>query len=440
MRGVLWDLFELLINVYEGFIIFHFVCSFMEFNFRKRKNRIAFLIGSLGFAVVVTMINAISSFEGIMGLVYPLFVFLFAVIFIEGNIVKKFFVSLLAFLCIIMVNTIVTAVLSMAAENHLKSIYTERTIYRFIMIVTVQTVVTYLYQLILRILAKNRVTLKLSEWILIFSLLGISIVIFILIHLVQIQIVLTEQCILYLLAAKTGMLIINVVCFFMISKLSISNVTETENKILRQQNEYQKLYAENIQKQYDEIHYIRHDVNQHYNVLLSLIDNNKTDEAADYIKRVMTENIKADVSVDTGNDVVNAVLNSKLALASKNRINVVCSVSSDFSGIEDIDWCSLLGNLLDNAIEACGRCSCDTFIELQIRSDEDRIDITVKNSSEAIKTDGKNNLLTSKKNSGEHGYGTKIIKNIIKKYNGHYDFYMEDKVFYNSIVLHRKGK
>lgn len=48
-----------------------------------------------------------------------------------------------------MVNTTVTAALTTVTANHLESIYTERNIYRFIMIVTVQLIVTYLYQMIM---------------------------------------------------------------------------------------------------------------------------------------------------------------------------------------------------------------------------------------------------------------------------------------------------
>ena len=105
MKEVLWNLFELLINIYEGFIVFHFVCSFLNFNIKNRKNKIVYISGSLGYTAVVTVINNLSAFEGILGLIYPILVFAFAVVFLEGGTAKKAFISLLAFSCIIMVNT-----------------------------------------------------------------------------------------------------------------------------------------------------------------------------------------------------------------------------------------------------------------------------------------------------------------------------------------------
>lgn len=439
MNDILWNLFEVAVNIYEGFLIFYFVCSFLEYNLRNKRNKMIFISGSLGFSALVTVVNTITAFEGLLGLIYPLAVFVFAFSFLDGSLIKKAFISLLAFVCIIMANSIITAAIATVTDNHLESIYTEHKIYRFIMIVIVQITVTYLYQLILKITGKNGVTLKPSEWILILSVLGISIIVFLLLHLVQINNMISDKYIIYLLTAKMGMALINIVCFFMVTKLSKANVTETENRILKQQNEYQKLYAENMQKQYEQIHYIQHDVKQNYNVILMLLKEKNHKKAYSYLQDILKESSNSEFYVNTGNDIVNAVLNSKLTLARKNGINVICSIPNDFSGIEDIDWCSLLGNLLDNAIESCCRCDTETYLDVQIRGDIDKIDITVKNSVGVAKTDADNNLISLKNDTSDHGYGTKIIKNIIKIYKGSYDFYIENNMFYNSMTLYRKN-
>lgn len=438
MNSVIWNVFELIVNVYEGFIIFHFVCAFLDFNIKNQKNKVIYLVGILGHVVLVTIINSLTFFEGVIGLIYPVVVFVFTLVFLDGSTLKKAVASILPFACIIMVNTIVTATLTTVTDSNLESIYNSRNIYRFIMIVLVQITVTYVYQIILKITTKKSMTLKFSEWFLIFSVLGISIIAFILIHMVQIHNELSEKDTLYLLAAKAGMAIINIVCFFMVNKLSKANVTESENRTLKQQNEYQKLYADDLKKQYEEIHCIRHDVKQHYNILMTLIKKEQVSEAQKYLSDVITDNDLIDISVDTGNDIINAVLNSKLSLARKSGIKVMFSISKDFFGIDDIDWCSLLGNLLDNAIEACCKCPSDTYIDVQIKTDNDKVDITIKNTLPSIETDRQNNLISLKENSSEHGFGTKIIKNIIKKYHGQYDFYIENNMFYNTMTLYRK--
>ncbi len=438
MKDAIWNVFELLVNVYEGCIIFHFVCAFLDFNIKNQKNKIIFLVGILGHVVLVTIINSLTFFEGVIGLIYPVAVFVFTLVFLDGSILKKAVASILPFACIIMVNTIVAATLTTVTDSNLESIYNSRNIYRFIMIVLVQITVTYVYQIILKITTKKSMTLKFSEWFLIFSVLGISIIAFILIHMVQIHNELSEKDTLYLLAAKAGMAIINIVCFFMVNKLSKANITESENRTLKQQNEYQKLYAANLQSQYEEIHCIRHDVKQHYNVLMTLLNNAQYLEMQKHLSAVIADNDLVDIPVDTGNDIINAVLNSKLSFARKNGIKVMSSISKDFFGIDDIDWCSLLGNLLDNAIEACCKCQSDTYIDVQIKTDNDKVDITIKNTLSSIEKDRDNNLISLKENSLKHGFGTKIIKNIIKKYNGHYDFYIEDNMFYNTMTLYRK--
>lgn len=437
MKDIVWNVFELLVNVYEGCIIYYFVCTFLDFNISKHKNRMIYFIGVSGHFVLVTFINSLTYFEGIIGLIYPVALFTFTLIFFEGSILKKAFCSLLTFTCNIIVNTIIVSTMAAIAGLNLNSLYS-RNVYRFIIVILVQITVTYVYLIILKIAADKSMSLNFSEWVLILSVLGISIIVFILIHIVQLHNNLSTKYTLYLLTTRLGIATINLVCFFMVNKLSRLNITASENRTLKQQNEYQKLYADNFKKQYEEIHCIRHDIKQHYNVILTLMDKKQFSEAQKYLSDVIADTDLVDMSINTGNDIIDAVLNSKLSSARKKGIKVMSSISKNFFGIDDIDWCSLLGNLLDNAIEACCKCQSDAYIDVQIKADDDKVDIAIKNTLSAIDKDRDNNLISMKENSSEHGYGIKIIKSIIKKYHGQYDYYIENNMFYNTMTLYRK--
>ena len=281
------------------------------------------------------------------------------------------------------------------AGLNLNSLYS-RNVYRFIIVILVQITVTYVYLIILKIAADKSMSLNFSEWVLILSVLGISIIVFILIHIVQLHNNLSTKYTLYLLTTRLGIATINLVCFFMVNKLSRLNITASENRTLKQQNEYQKLYADNFKKQYEEIHCIRHDIKQHYNVILTLMDKKQFSEAQKYLSDVIADTDLVDMSINTGNDIIDAVLNSSCHLLEKG-IKVMSSISKNFFGIDDIDWCSLLGNLLDNAIEACCKCQSDAYIDVQIKADDDKVDIAIKNTLSAIDKDRDNNLISMKK-------------------------------------------
>ena len=53
MNATIWKVFEIAVNIYEGFNIFYFVFSFFEYNFKPKENRLVFSIGVLGYTIVV---------------------------------------------------------------------------------------------------------------------------------------------------------------------------------------------------------------------------------------------------------------------------------------------------------------------------------------------------------------------------------------------------
>ena len=121
-------------------------------------------------------------------------------------------------------------------------------------------------------------------------------------------------------------------------------------------------------------------------------------------------------------------------------INIICSIENDISGVEDIDLCNLIGNLLDNAICAAEKCDLDSrLIEVRISSAGSKLVMIVKNSIRDSVLKENPNLKSTKPNSAEHGFGIKTIKYIAAKYNGEFDFYEEDLIFIIRVELHKEN-
>lgn len=112
---------------------------------------------------------------------------------------------------------------------------------------------------------------------------------------------------------------------------------------------------------------------------------------------------------------------------------------TDFSDINDVDLCSLLSNILDNAITACKNCQIDSKrIFINIISDEYKYVFCVKNSIPESVLQHNPDLITTKSDKDNHGMGVKIIRSIAAKYDGKVDYYEEDKEFCCSVILKRK--
>ena len=137
------------------------------------------------------------------------------------------------------------------------------------------------------------------------------------------------------------------------------------------------------------------------------------------------------------NEYVNAIINYKSSVAKENGIDVSVYSVSDIAFPDNVDFCSLIGNMFDNAIQGAAECKGSRMIKLDISRDGDGYRILMCNGVPAPVLKSNPNLETTKKDRGSHGFGTKIIRQIADKYNGTTDFYdAEGGKFCCSVVVY----
>ena len=100
----LWNIFEVLVNIYEGFNVYYFIFSFLDYNFKKQKNKIIFSCGALMHACLVLFFNMLMFYEGALGSIYIIFTFIYTLIFVHRGVIKTFFVTLLAYIWLLSIN------------------------------------------------------------------------------------------------------------------------------------------------------------------------------------------------------------------------------------------------------------------------------------------------------------------------------------------------
>ena len=103
-----------------------------------------------------------------------------------------------------------------------------------------------------------------------------------------------------------------------------------------------------------------------------------------------------------------------------------------------MDLCNILGNMLDNSIEACEKCEpSNRIIICDITDDGQRVMITVKNAIDTSVLYINPSLDTTKLEKEIHGFGVKTIKAIAEKYNGYVYFYEEDLTFVCKVIMYK---
>ena len=197
-----------------------------------------------------------------------------------------------------------------------------------------------------------------------------------------------------------------------------------------------------LKKQRDEVENVyntmrgwRHDYHNHMQTLKAYLGMNQIEQIHEYLAHLEEDLDSIDIAIRTGNTSVNAILSSKISIAQKRNINVnyKASVPSELK-ISDVHLCAIIGNLLDNAIEACEKVPFEKrFIRVYIGIFQQQLYISVTNSTEATRRKKLTELITSKK--GEHGLGLRRVDKLVEQYQGYVNRKNEPGVFATEIML-----
>lgn len=440
MGNLGWNIFEAAVTLFEQSVIFYFICSFVKHDFKTRRGKIVYVSGSILGTVLVVVLNSFTVYEWWLSAIYIVYWFGFSLIFVNGKIFGKLLAVILTDVVSISTSSLATGAFSMIFDLNFNEVYVQQNIYRILCLILVQSINLYMFSLILKFSNKTILLMKIKEWILIISVFLISIFSLAMIHNALCESALSETASKMLMLSEIGLIVLNIICLYIMISLNQSNHTAEELKLKEQQLKHDIQYAETVRSQYQEIRQIRHDIKQHLDAISGLQLEGKIDAAQKYIAEISSGLEHIEMFMDVGNDFVNAILNSKLSIAKSMGIEVLCSSSSDVCGINEYDLCNLIGNMLDNAIEAAEKTGDNAVVEVSIHSDKYKLMITVSNSILQSVLNDNSKLKTTKSKTELHGFGVKSIRTIAEKYGGSVDFYEEDLIFFCRVILGKEIK
>lgn len=196
---------------------------------------------------------------------------------------------------------------------------------------------------------------------------------------------------------------------------------EEQNALLTKELEQQVAYYERMQDMHQQLRMFRHDLKNHCVALSRLLTAGDIEGASGYVESMFGVLVRGDGLVNTGNPLFDAILSEKFTVAKEMGIAVESQLTTA-SGlkVDHFDWCVLLGNALDNAIEACQRIPEGTpkRIWVKVRYHKGMLNVTVQNSALPPITGKDGAYQTTKANPGSHGLGLKNIEQVAEKYDG----------------------
>ncbi len=213
------------------------------------------------------------------------------------------------------------------------------------------------------------------------------------------------------------------------------NLMNAERQLLLQK----KYYAEverNFRIQNERIHDTRH----HLVALSTMASTGRIDDLGQYLSRLLEQYGGSTAARQCENEVANAILGGYISIAKEKGIAVSAELDlPQRMGMDEYELCTLFGNSLENAIEACQRIPADSalfpkrYIKLKSRVEQDRLTVRIENSFQDDRAIVKDSFASSKGSRG--GIGLESVKAVLDLYQGSLSCERQGSAFIFSAVL-----
>lgn len=236
----------------------------------------------------------------------------------------------------------------------------------------------------------------------------------------------------------SAMLLLSTIILF----ISYRNNMERENKLLLLEQEVvkadtDKLYYQILEKQNENLMIYAHDTKKHLSAIRNLNDNTQINQ---YLTQ-MSENLEEYSKINSsGNHSLDVIISKYITESEIKNVRFTYDTRlANLSEVDIFDLVSILGNVLDNALEAAEK-SKAKYIQLYTDYRNNFDIIVVKNSCDSEPVSSNNILKTTKANTNLHGLGLKSLKKTLKKYKGDYswEYNKSNKEFTTTIMIQRE--
>lgn len=414
---MIWTIAEHTATLIESMIVGNFMVKYNGIKSEKYKLAVFLVISSL-FATCTTIFNFITAFEGIYSLAYIVLLFVSALIWLKGNIAEKLFSSIISIVLIALINMAVLTLFSSILDRNVSELITDRNIFRCLILFITKFLYFLATYAVLGIKNKLENRLNLLEWIMIILIFLTTLIVGLFIFEFAFQFELSGIDHIFLNTAVISIVIINVITFYLFTMLNKRHNELLQFSKLQVQVAQQSKSLNDLKELSLEMRKIRHDMTKYLDITSNLISSGKSEEALRYLEKIQTEKIDHTFHpITTSSDVINALLNTKFSYCKKHGIDFVYQITANVSTFSEMDLSVLLGNLLDNAIEAAEKCE-QPFVRITICESKAYLVVIVTNSIGASVLKENPNFKTTKKDQLHHGLGLLTVKDIVEKYDG----------------------
>lgn len=209
---------------------------------------------------------------------------------------------------------------------------------------------------------------------------------------------------------------------------------KTYLKLVEYQTEQSEKHLNEVRSIHREMRGYKHDFHHHLQALKGQLEAGEVDRALAYIEQLDNQLMNVDTLLKTGNVSLDAILSAKIAKAKAENIAVTVKANvPDALTISDLELSIIIGNLLDNAIEACRTVTGERFIRIFISMKGTMLYFSMLNAAGAKKK--KTGSLFATHKDGVHGFGLRRAEAILEEHGGWVKYNSEDGAFTSEFLV-----
>ena len=424
----IWAIWEIIVNIIECYFLFYLFEKQLKFRQIKRKYILIILICLISIVSIMNLSGV--NYKITMVVVFALKIF-FSLLF-GSNIVKRLFWGCVGAFVAIIGNSLISVIVIWLSNININDTLLPGDS-RFGITLLYCIIIIFIYLLLSRFNKQKGFSLPKKYQIsfigiLLLALLAIAEAISFAIQLETFQ----ERFVLTIISAAILIMSISIVFLF-------DKIGNTIYEKLRAETQLKQTHLEEENNRRIEgiVKAWRHDFHNYLEVLQILVKNRDYEQLEKYLGETKQDFRYAISLIATENSAIDAIISSKLLIAYNSNIEVSLDIKPlPVLPISETKLCVLLGNLLDNAIEACQKISIprERYINIDIFPKRGMLFIHIKNCT-LNDYHWSDNKLISSKTLANHGYGLERVIQIVQEANGIYQLDPSTDTFAVTIFL-----
>lgn len=415
---------EIFATLTDAIFLAVFIPAFLGASLKSKKWTIIFPV--VFFVAQLLFDVCLPGFELLPMATLFILAFAFAVSLCKHRIAWCIFISCLFVITMMLVSTLLFSIFSLYLPDPQVLLQGSKTSVRILIILIGKVTVFACYQLLSKLFSKEKSIVNFNAILMLGLSLGTAIGLSVLMKIAAV--IETDNANLEILILSIVLVGINILFYFLISQNQKLQKHKFELQLTRERIGTYEKHSEEVAIVWENIKRVKHDLNNHFIYLQAQLELSNVDKCKTYLAEVQSEISSMGNLIKTGNSVIDYMINVKLSRMTKTQV-LVSGNAGEFADIKDADMTCILGNILDNAIEALAKVKNEKCLELHFTSTKNCRIILCKNSVSSSVLDSNGDLFTTKCDPEYHGLGHIIVEDIVQKYGGFTDYFEEDGMF-----------